>query len=149
MNEPYEIINLEKPEWSIIGGGVHDYNTEQVGQSNEQNLCFVLQGADQDIIGGVIGSTYWGWFYISLMWVKAEFRGRGYGQRLLNQAEAEARERGAKYALSYIYKNSPLERDVIVIPDYQRVMTAQDKETIQETVALAAKSCYLEKVELN
>lgn len=98
MNEPYEIINLEKPEWSIIGGGVHDYNTEQVGQSNEQNLCFVLQGADQDIIGGVIGSTYWGWFYISLMWVKAEFRGRGYGQRLLNQAEAEAQERGAKYA---------------------------------------------------
>jgi GNAT superfamily N-acetyltransferase len=58
----------------------------------------VLQGSDQDIIGGVIGATYWGWFYINLMWVKAEFRGRGYGQSLLKRAEDKARERGAKYA---------------------------------------------------
>jgi predicted N-acetyltransferase YhbS len=30
------------------------------------------------------------------MWIKDEFRGRGYGHRLLTLAEGEARQRGAK-----------------------------------------------------
>ena len=56
-----------------------------------------FRGADQKIVGGVIGATYWGWFYINLMWVKDEFRGRGHGHRLLKWAEDEARGRGAKH----------------------------------------------------
>ena len=34
-------------------------------------------------IGGVIGSTYWDWLYIDLLWLKEELRGRGYGHQLL------------------------------------------------------------------
>jgi len=49
MNEEYQIVYLDKPEWGSIGGGIHNYNTQQVGESNEQNLCFVLQGPDQEI----------------------------------------------------------------------------------------------------
>jgi GNAT superfamily N-acetyltransferase len=44
----------------------------------------------------VIGEIYWGWFYLDLLWVKDELRGRGYGHRLLTLAEQEARQRGAK-----------------------------------------------------
>ena len=44
MDGEYQIVYLEKPEWATIGGGIHDHNTLQVGESNEQNLCFVLQG---------------------------------------------------------------------------------------------------------
>lgn len=98
MSEKYEVVYLDEPEWGIIGGGIHDYNTRLIGPSNEKNLCFVLKGPEQEIIGGVIGATYWGWFYINLMWVEDAFRGRGYGQHLLKCAEDEARERGAKYA---------------------------------------------------
>ncbi|MGB7097037.1 MAG: GNAT family N-acetyltransferase, partial [Anaerolineales bacterium] len=38
------------------------------------------------------------WFYLDLMWIKDDLRGRGYGQRLLTLAEDEARQRGAKNA---------------------------------------------------
>ena len=32
------------------------------------------------------------------MWIKEEFRGRGFGHQLLTLAEQEARQRGAEYA---------------------------------------------------
>jgi GNAT superfamily N-acetyltransferase len=98
MMEEYQIVYLEKPAWDVIGQGITDYNTQQAGDDKGQNLCFVLEGPDHEIVGGVIGATFWDWLYINLMWVREDLRGRGYGQRLLAMAEDEARKRGAKNA---------------------------------------------------
>ena len=98
MDEKYQIVYIDQPPWEIIGGGIADYNTQQAGDDEGKNLCFVLRSPDQDIIGGVIGATYWNWLYINLMWIKEEFRGRGFGHQLLTLAEQEARQRGAEYA---------------------------------------------------
>ena len=54
--------------------------------------------ADQEIVGGLLGETYWEWFYVDLIWVKVELRGQGYGKQLMEISEAEARRRGAKNA---------------------------------------------------
>ena len=101
MDEEYQIISVDDPQeipWGIIGGGISNFNDQQAGDDQGKNLCFVLQEPDEEIVGGVIGATHWDWFYINLMWLKEEFGGRGYGQRLLTLAEAEARQQGAKYA---------------------------------------------------
>ena len=99
MDEEYHIVYVDKPEqsaWGIIGQGISNYNKQQAGDNKFQRLCFVLHAPDQEIVGGVIGEIYWGWFYLDLLWVKDELRGRGYGHRLLTVAEDEARQRGAK-----------------------------------------------------
>ena len=98
VDKEYQIIYVEKSEWGITGGGISNYNTQQAGDDNAQTLCFVLQSPDQEIEGGVIGATYWDWFYLDLMWIKEELRGCGYGHRLMGLAEDEARQRGAKNA---------------------------------------------------
>ena len=101
MDEEYQIIYVDKPEesaWGIIGQGIDDYNRRQAGDYGFQRLCFVLQAADQVVVGGVIGELFWSWFHIDLLWVKEELRGRGHGYRLLARVEDEARQRGAKYA---------------------------------------------------
>ena len=101
MDEDYHIRCVDKPDesvWGAIGGGIRNYNTQQAGDDKFQRLYFVLHAPDQVIVGGVIGATYWGWFYIDLLWVKDDLRGRGYGHRLLTLAEDEARQRGAKNA---------------------------------------------------
>ena len=101
MEGDYKIVCVEKPDeavWGAVGGGIYDYNTQQAGKSNEKRLCFVLYAPDGEIVGGVIGLTYWEWFYIDLLWVKDDLRGRGHGHRLLALAEEEARQRGAKNA---------------------------------------------------
>jgi GNAT superfamily N-acetyltransferase len=98
MEKEFNIVYVEKSEWGIIGGGISDYNKKQAGDDKGQQLCFVLYSPDQEVVGGVIGATYWDWLYIDLMWVKEELRGRGFGHRLLVCAEDEARGRGAKKA---------------------------------------------------
>jgi ribosomal protein S18 acetylase RimI-like enzyme len=98
MEEEYQIVYAEKPAWDVIGPGINAYNTQHGGEERFQHLCFVLQGPDEEIVGGVIGGTFWDWLHIDLMWIKEDLRGRGYGQRLLALAEEEARKRGAKNA---------------------------------------------------
>jgi GNAT superfamily N-acetyltransferase len=101
MDENYHITYVEEPgraEWGAVGKGIRSYNTQQAGEDNYRHVCFILYGPDQEIVGGVIGSTYWDWLYMDLLWVKEELRGRGYGHLLLTRAEDEARQRGAKNA---------------------------------------------------
>ena len=93
-----QIVSVEQPAWSVIGDGIHKYNIEKGGELNSESLCYVVQGTDDEVLGGVIGSTFWDWLYIDLMWIKEELRGQGYGRRLLKLAEEEARKRGAKNA---------------------------------------------------
>ena len=101
MDNEYHIAYVEQPEesaWGIIGRGVSHYNTQQVGESQFQRLCFALYAPDETIVGGVMAELYWGWMHVDLLWVKDELRGQGYGHRLLVLAEEEARKRGARHA---------------------------------------------------
>jgi len=101
MAEEYRIDLVDDPgdsAISAIGHGIDDYNEQQAGKYNHKRLCLFLHAPDHTIVGGLIGATYWSWFYISLLWVAEALRGRGYGHRLLTLAEEEARQRGAKNA---------------------------------------------------
>jgi len=101
VNKDYRINYVANPEefaWGTIGRGVGDYNEQQAGDNKFQRLCFALYAPDEEIVGGVLGETYFDWLYVDLLWVKEELRGRGYGRRLLTLAEEEAQQRGAKNA---------------------------------------------------
>lgn len=101
MEEDVQIVYLDQPDdtaWEIIGGGIHNYNIDQAGDDHGKMLCFVLRDSNQKLVGGIIGETHWDWFFINLMFVRKDLRGRGYGHRLLTLAEEEARKRGARNA---------------------------------------------------
>ena len=98
MSEELQIVSVEEPPWAVIGGGINRYNSQHAGDENSQRVCFVLKSADDEMVGGVIGVVYWDWFSLDLMWMEEEYRGQGYGHRLLTLAEEEARKRGARHA---------------------------------------------------
>ena len=98
MDEEYSIEYVDKPEWGVIGQGISDFNKEQAGDDSANYLCFVLKGSDDEVVGGVIGATFWNWLHVDLMWLREDLRGCGYGRKLLELAEAEAVKRGAKNA---------------------------------------------------
>jgi ribosomal protein S18 acetylase RimI-like enzyme len=45
------------------------------------------------VVGGLNGSTHWGWCYIRHLWVREGWRRRGLGYTLLAEAETQARAR--------------------------------------------------------
>jgi ribosomal protein S18 acetylase RimI-like enzyme len=101
MTENYTVENFGRPDdtvWEVVGGGINAYNDQRGGDAHAKSLCFVLRAPDGEIVGGLVGETHWDWFYISLLIIPEDLRGRGYGHELLTQAEQEARNRGAKHA---------------------------------------------------
>ena len=97
METPYEIKQLDSPAWEEIGGALTEYNTQQAGDEDAKRLCFVVKGSGGEILAGVIGVVYWDWLSLDLMWVREDLRGQGIGGRLLEQVEAEARQKGAHH----------------------------------------------------
>jgi ribosomal protein S18 acetylase RimI-like enzyme len=54
-------------------------------------------------VGGVTGSTNWGWLYLDCFWLPDALRQGGWGGRVLAAAEAEAVARGCRRARLYTY----------------------------------------------
>jgi GNAT superfamily N-acetyltransferase len=99
--EQYRIAVVDDPDDSaltVIGFGVRDYNRDHAGDNAYKPLCLFVFDPDNAVVGGLIGSTYWNWLYIDLLWVREDLRGHGHGRRLLELAETEAFQRGARSA---------------------------------------------------
>lgn len=70
------------------------FNIEQAGPSDYRALNVFARNSSGQLIGGVVGSTYWGWLTIAFFWVRESWRHKGLGKKLLHVAEEEAISRG-------------------------------------------------------
>jgi len=74
------------------------FNRAQAADDRYRPLVILVRDASGQIVGGLVGGTYWGWLHAETLWVEEGLRGRGYGQSLLAAAESEAIRRGCRYA---------------------------------------------------
>ena len=73
---------------------LHRYNASQTNDADCPGITVFLRDAEKNLVGGLLGETYWGWLYVEFMWIEESLRGRGYGKKLLATAEREAVARG-------------------------------------------------------
>jgi GNAT superfamily N-acetyltransferase len=81
-----------------VGDGLTAFNEAKAGPSGHERMFFSARDADGSLVGGLIGSTYWGWLFVAVLFVDEAHRGTGVGGELLARAEALALERGATRA---------------------------------------------------
>ena len=77
-----------------ILGKLRAFNRERIGSVDRKPVTLTLRD-DATLIGGLAGETFMGWLTIDMLWVDPAFRGHGHASALLEEAEQEARRRGA------------------------------------------------------
>ena len=75
--------------------GLVAYNTLKAGKMGYVPVSISLREKGK-IVGGIVGEIFFGWMFVSLFWIDDKYRGKGFGQRLLEAAEARARKNGVK-----------------------------------------------------
>ena len=66
-------------------------------------LDILIRNEADEILGGLISSTYWGWLEVNILWISEGLRRLGHGRTLLRMAEAEARARGCGHVMLTTY----------------------------------------------
>lgn len=103
------------------------FNVGVTGDSYYSPLAIFLKDERGAVLGGVLGHVWGGWLYLDTLWISEPFRGKGYGGKLLEAAEDEARAQGCHgvYLTTFSFQARPFYEkfgfEVIVdIPDYPR-----------------------------
>ncbi len=83
---------------SELGRRLDGFNARATGLPDQQPLRIGARDASGALVGGVVGSTWAGWLYVTILWVDEPCRGSGLGSRLMAAAEREAVARGCRNA---------------------------------------------------
>ena len=86
----------------VIESGLAGYNEKQAGYTDWRGLAVLVSDPEtSEVLGGLLGRTSLGLLFIDLVFLPDSLRDRGLGGRLLELAEAEARQRGCRGAVLY------------------------------------------------
>ncbi|MBN1886438.1 MAG: GNAT family N-acetyltransferase [Thermoflexales bacterium] len=88
----------EPEEVALVIEGLRAYNRSHAGDDDHRKLAVFVRDAQERIVGGLLGDTYWGWLGVSILWIEESHRRQGHGRALLVAAEREAVQRGCQYA---------------------------------------------------
>lgn len=95
----FRITDEIKPaDQTEIFEGLLEYNLARIEDRTPRDLGIYYENADGKKLAGLIGETHGNWLTVRYLWVSQALRGRRLGSKLLEQAEAEAKKRGCKYA---------------------------------------------------
>lgn len=112
MTDEQLTVSLEEnpraADIAAVQAGLRQFNISFIGDPHEEQVTAFLRNGS-DVVGGLLGHIKWRWLYVSKLWVADEFRGKGRGLALLEQAENHARSRDCigAYLDTFEYQAKP------------------------------------------
>ena len=76
-----------------LGKGLRAFNIELLGPIDGAPLAITIRSKDGTLLGGLYGRTGFRRLFVELLFIPETLRGKGFGTKLLQQAEAEAKRR--------------------------------------------------------
>lgn len=87
---------------AVVTGGLAEFNRAVFGRVDAQTLDILVRNAESDdIVGGLLGHSSLGLFFLDLIYLPEDLRSVGTGSRIIALAETEARRRGCTAAFVY------------------------------------------------
>ena len=100
MPEEYTLAITDNPDpddVQFLENGLTEFNLRHAPPDKYQRLVVVLRSTGNHVVGGILGSTWWGWLRVDVLWIDEAVRGQDWGTRLMQAAEAEAIRRGCHH----------------------------------------------------
>ena len=79
----------------LVSENVVSANVASTGCADWHPVGFFLKSPRGEWLGGLTGYIWGGWLHVNFLWISERLRGQRQGTRLMDAAEAMARERGA------------------------------------------------------
>lgn len=86
-----------------IENAINQFNMARTGDHNYRPVRIFLRDENGTLQGGLVADLWGGWMYVAYLWVADSLRRQGYGKRLLEAAEGEARTFGCHNAFVETY----------------------------------------------
>jgi GNAT superfamily N-acetyltransferase len=83
----------------FLDARIYEFNAAATHIDDGRLLALTVRDPSGAIVAGLSGWTWGGCLAVEYLWVHADWRGKSYGTRLLNAAEAEAVARGCTVAV--------------------------------------------------
>lgn len=103
-SEPVLTLSAERDPRAdeVVSGGLAAFNKAVFGRVDAQILDVLVREAESgEIVGGLLGHSSLGLFFLDLFYLPEELRGAGLGTRIMALAEGEAKRRGCTAAFVY------------------------------------------------
>jgi ribosomal protein S18 acetylase RimI-like enzyme len=79
----------------LVTDHVDSFSVAKTGAPDSHPVGFFVKSPRGEWLGGLTGYVWGGWLHVKFLWVAEALRGQRYGTRLMDAAEAMAKERGA------------------------------------------------------
>ncbi len=103
-NAPILTLTDEPEEGAqrVIAEGLRDYALDKVGYRDARPLAVLASDPDtKEVVGGLLGRTSYGLFFIDRFFLPEKLRRGGIGSRIIGAAEREAARRGCTRAVLF------------------------------------------------
>jgi ribosomal protein S18 acetylase RimI-like enzyme len=79
----------------VVRRGLIEFNARHLPDDNYEPLTVLVRDGDHRVVGGLLGSFYWGVVAVDIVWLADNIQGQGIGAQMMQLVEEEACRRGA------------------------------------------------------
>lgn len=99
MNQPYRLDHYSSiPYEEILFQGISEDAFLAKGLPPMRPFSIFIKDQNENVVGGVCGTLFYGSLYIDSLWVDKTLRHQGWGTKLMDEAESVGRKQRASFA---------------------------------------------------
>jgi hypothetical protein len=98
-----ELDDVETHDSNVIRHSLKEQDQASAGETGYRALQVLLRGSNQEVVGGVLGVTFWEYLQINTIWIHPRHRDQSHLTRMFDVAEGEAARRRCTHVILSVY----------------------------------------------